>query len=303
MQWIRETTPDPDRRRRYRRAMLITLVGNLMLLISKGIVAYLSKSSAIYADAANSAADMLYSLLMVLGLWVAQQPPDHSHPQGHSRFEPLVGLMVALAMAVAGYQAARASVARFISGGLVVEPGLPTLVLLFSAVVKLGMYITIRRLARLLSSPTLDAAARDNLSDILTSAAALLGTLGSAFLTPLLDPIAGFVVALWIFRAAYEAGKENLDYLTGAGADEEMRKALADEAARVPGVLRVHQVITEYVGPGLVVDLHANVDGTLTLYEAHEIADRVQERLEAMPDVDRVYVHVEPCEQKPPIGE
>jgi cation diffusion facilitator family transporter len=165
------------------------------------------------------------------------------------------------------------------------------------------MYLRIRRLARQLNSPTLTVAARDYLSDTLSSAAALGGTLGSAFLHPLLDPAAGFAVALWIFRAAYEAGKENLDYLTGAGAEPETRKVLAAAAADVPGVLRVHQVITEYVGPRLVVDLHVNVDGTLTLYEAHEIADQVQERLEALADVDRAYVHVEPYEEETKVSE
>jgi cation diffusion facilitator family transporter len=283
--------------------MWITTGGNLLLVISKGIVAYLSRSAAIYADAANSAADLLYSILMVLGLWVAQQPPDASHPQGHSRFEPLVGLMVALAMGFAGFEAARTSVERFIGGGLAVEPGLPTLVLLFSAAAKVGMYFAIRRIAETLTSPTLNAAARDNLSDVLTSAAAFIGALGSAFVHPLLDPIAGFLVALWIFRAAYEVGQENMDYLTGAGADLELRQTLAEAAAEVPGVQRVHQVITEYAGPQLVADLHINVDGNLTLYEAHAISDEVQERLEALPDVDRTYIHVEPCEENAEVSE
>ncbi|MGC9398465.1 MAG: cation diffusion facilitator family transporter [Anaerolineae bacterium] len=298
MQWVRETTPDPERRRRYRQAMGITLVGNLVLMLGKGVGAYLSQSAAVYADAANSAADMLYSLLMVLGLWMVQQPPDHSHPQGHSRFEPLVGLIVALAMGVAGYEAARISVERFLAGGQSVQPGLPTLILLFGALVKVGMYVAIRRLAQDLVSPSLEAAARDNLSDILTSAAALVGAWGSTFWHPLLDPLAGLGVALWIFRAVYEVGKENLDYLTGAGADPEARERLATEAAQVPGVLNVHQVITEYIGPRLVVDLHINVDGEITLHEAHRIADQVQARLEDLADVDRVYVHVEPEEKE-----
>lgn len=297
MQWIREASPDPQRRRLYRRAMWITLGGNLWLTLSKGVVAYLSGSAALYADAANSTADLLYSVLMVLGLWVAQRPPDASHPQGHSRFEPLVGLMVGLAMGFAGFEAARTSVERFVAGGLAVEPGLPTLVLLASAAVKVGMFLVIRRLAQRLTSPTLNAAARDNLTDVLTSAAALVGTLGSAYVHPLLDPVAGFLVALWIFRAAYEVGQENLAYLTGAGADLELRRALAETASNVSGVQRVHQIITEYAGPRLVADLHINVDGNLTLYEAHAISDAVQAKLEALPDVDRAYVHMEPCEK------
>ncbi len=296
MQWVRDITPDVERRRLYHRAILITLFGNLALAIGKGIAAYYSDSVAVYADAANSASDVLYSLLMILGLWMAMQPPDFSHPQGHSRFEPLVGLAVTIAMTYAGYEAGRAAIERFLVGGSAVEPGLPTLALLASAAVKAGMFLAIRRVAETLSSPALAVTARDNLSDVLTSGAAFLGVFGSRFLHPLLDPIGGALVALWIFRAAFEAAQENLKYLTGAGAPHELRHEIAKVAGQVPGVLRVHQVITEYVGPQLVADLHINVEGHISLYEAHHISDAVQDAVTALAEVDRAYVHVEPGE-------
>jgi len=297
MQWVRDITPDAARQRLYRRAILITLIGNLTLAVGKGVAAYYSDSVALYADAANSASDVFYSLLMILGLWMAMQPPDLSHPQGHSRFEPLVGLAVAIAMTYAGYEAGRAAIERFLSGGSPVEPGLPTLVLLLSGALKAGMYFMIRRIALSVASPALAVTARDNLSDVITSGAAFLGVFGSRFLHPLLDPIAGALVALWIFRAAVEAAHENLKYLTGAGASPELREKIAEVAGKVPGVLRVHQVITEYVGPQLIADLHINVDGHISLDAAHHIADTVQAAVEAVNEVDRAYIHVEPCEK------
>src|SRR5512133_3668771 len=126
MRWIREVTPQPGVAGLYRRALIITVTGNVLLAVSKGIVAYLSHAVALYADAANSVSDVIYSLLMVFGLLLSQRPPDISHPQGHSRFEPLVGLMVTLSMTFAGYEAARTAIQRFIEGGLAVEPGWPT---------------------------------------------------------------------------------------------------------------------------------------------------------------------------------
>ncbi len=294
MQWIRAATPEPDRHRLYNQAIAVTLAGNILLAVSKGVVAYLSKSVALYADAANSASDVLYSLLMVLGLWMAQRPPDLSHPQGHSRFEPLVGMIVSLSMAFAGYEAARASLERFLSGGLAVDPGLPTIVLLASAAAKFGMFWFIRRIATAVSSPALSATARDNLSDVLTSTAAFVGAFGSHLVHPLLDPIAGFLVAAWIFRSAFRAGRENLNYLTGAGASPEVRQQIVKVASAAPGVTQVHHVMTEYAGPSLLIDIHINVDGNMTLNQAHAIADDVSTRLEALPDVDRAYVHIEP---------
>ena len=123
MQWIRDYKPDPDATRLFRRALVITLGGNILLAAGKGVATYLSGSVALYADTANSVSDVLYSLLMVLGLWMAQQPPDIGHPQGHGRFEPIVGLLVAAAMTFAGYEAGRTSIERFVGGGLALELG------------------------------------------------------------------------------------------------------------------------------------------------------------------------------------
>lgn len=299
MQWIRDYKPDLEAARLFRRALVITLAGNIVLAVGKGAAAYYSGSVALYADAANSVSDVLYSLLMVLGLWMARQPPDIGHPQGHGRFEPIVGLIVAAAMTFAGYEAGRVSIERFLIGGVNVELGWPMLALLVSAAIKAAMYAAIRRIAAQVASPALAVVAQDNLSDVLTSGAAFVGILGSYFLHPLGDPIAGVLVALWIFRAALAAWKENLRYLTGAGASREVREEIAVVAAKVPGVLGVHQVITEYVGPRLVADLHIDVDGHVSLFEAHRISDAVRIELEALPEVDRVYVHVEPCQQLP----
>lgn len=294
MRWVREITPQPAVAKLYRSAILITLIGNVLLALGKAAVAMLSGSAALYADAANSVSDVIYSLLMVFGLWMAQRPPDLSHPQGHGRFEPLVGMGVTFSMAFAGYEAARVSITRFFEGGIAVEPGWPTLVLLVSAAVKLLMFLTIRRFAQQLSSPTLATTAKDNLSDVLTSSAAFLGAFGSQYIHPLADPLGGIIVALWIFRQAFFAGRENMGFLLGAGAPLELREQLVDVAASVPGVQRVHHTMTEYSGPRLIVDLHINVNGQMTLDEAHGIADEVIDRLEQLPEVDRAYVHIEP---------
>ena len=298
MQWTRDYRPEPERAKAYRTALIITLVGNILLAVSKGLVSYFSGSIALYADTANSVSDVIYSLAMVFGLWLAMQPPDISHPQGHSRFEPLIGLIVAVTMAIAGYEALRSSIARFLSGGSVIQIDLPTIVLLASAAAKGVMFFLITRLAVKAQSPTLRATAKDNLSDVLTSAAAFIGILLSNYIHPLADPIAGVLVAIWIFKSAYEAGKENLSFLTGAGADEELRHRIIETALTVDGVEKVHHMMSDYVGPKLIVDMHINLPGDKSLDEVHAINDRVIEALEALPEIDRAYVHVEPLEEE-----
>jgi cation diffusion facilitator family transporter len=201
-------------------------------------------------------------------------------------------------MTFAGYEAGRASIERFLSGGLAVQPGWPTLALLISAGIKSGMFFLIRNIAHRVSSPTLETVAQDNLSDVLTSIAAFLGVLGSTLIHPLSDPIAGSLVSLWILRAAWNAWKENLRYLTGGGAPPELREEIMHITMSIPGVRGVHQIITEYAGTRLVADLHVDVDGSLAITEAHRISNTVQEELEALPEIDRAYIHIEPLIQE-----
>jgi len=295
MQWVRDYKPHPEQGHQYRNALVITLGGNILLAVSKGIVAKVSGSAAIYADAANSLSDVVYSILMVLGLWAAMRPPDLSHPQGHSRYEPLVGLVVTFSMAFAGFEAARNALLRYNDSSIAaIALNLPSLILIASAIVKGAMYVSINRISKSLHSPTLATTARDNLSDVLSSLAAFLGVLGSNFIHPLADPIAGFLVAIWIFRNAFIAGRENLGFLTGRGASKEEVDSFVKAAEEVPGVLKVHHIMTDYVGPRLMIDLHINVDGGKTLNESHEISDAVTKKLESFPNVDRAYVHLEP---------
>jgi cation diffusion facilitator family transporter len=294
MRWVRDYKPQKDQNRLYRNALIITLSGNILLASGKAIVAWLTGSAAIYADAANSISDVVYSLLMVAGLYMAMQPPDLSHPQGHSRFEPLVGLIITLSMAFAGFEAARNSYVRYMAGGSAIPLDLPSFVLLASAAIKAGMFFAIRNIGRKLHSPTLATTAVDNLSDVLTSVAAFLGVLGSSLIHPLADPIAGFIVAGWIFKQVYTVGKENLGFLTGRGATREEVDEFIKAAESITGVIRVHHIMTDYVGPKMIIDLHVNVDGDKTLNEVHVISDAISNRLQEFPVVDRTYVHIEP---------
>lgn len=295
MKTVRDYQPAEQTRKSYVKAFYITIIGNLLLVAVKAVVASLTGSAALYAETANSASDVVYSLLMVFGLWISQKPPDHSHPQGHSRFEPLVGLLVTFSMAFAGYQAASTSILKLLAGGIAVKPGLPTLVLAMTAITKGVMYYAILQLSQKTQSPALHATAQDNLTDVMTSSAAFLGILGSYYVSPLLDPIAGLLVSAWIFKAVIGLILENIKYITGGSADKDVVEQILHITNSVPGVLRVHELVTEYVGPRLVVEMHVNVRGDLPLTEAHRINDEIVNRvLHNVHDVDRVYVHLEP---------
>ena len=294
MRLIRDYEPKSELSRQFRHALVITLTGNILLAVVKSIAARMSGSSAIYADAINSISDVLYSILLVIGLWLSQQPPDLSHPQGHSRFEPFAALIVTVSMAIAGAEAVRSSIVRFNAGGASIALDWPSLALILGIIIKVLMFTSVSKIGKTIASPGIDAAARDNLSDVFTTLAAFIGILGSNFISPLLDPLAGFFVALWIFKNVWTTVKENMRYLTGAGADEDLRQKLVDAVQEIEGVENIHHILTDYAGPKLVVEMHINADGEISLNRSHAICDQATAALEKLPEVDRAYVHVEP---------
>ncbi len=280
------------------RALTITFAGNLLLALIKSYAASASGSSALQADALNSISDVLYSITLVIGLFLALRPPDPTHPQGHRRFEPLVGLVISFSMTWAGIEAVRESVHKIQSGATVISGYLPIVILVVSAAIKWAMYILVKQIAVKISSPTLSTAAEDNLMDTITSGAAAAGILLGRCISPLADPIAGILVSVWIFKAAFNALKENLNFLTGGGTTNEELEEIRNTIMSVPGVLNVHQIFAEYVGTKMLLDIHINIDGETSLFEVHHIESEIEDLLSEIPNVERVYIHAEPPDYK-----
>jgi cation diffusion facilitator family transporter len=286
-----------DRSDAVRRVGVVILGVNLALVAAKGGVWLLTGSLAVGSEAVNSLADTVYSLVIVAGLYLTTQPPDFEHPHGHERIEPFVSLVVALGVFVAGlavfWQAASALLTGTY-GGFAGPLGLA--VLGAGAAVKLGLYRYCLRMSEQYRSPALEATALDNRNDVLTAAAALVGVLGASLGYPLLDPLAAGVVSLGIVYTGVEIVRDNLSYLVGAAPPEDLRVEILRRAFAHPDVKGAHDVVAHYVGPEIDVSLHVEVEGEMTLLEAHDIETEVMESIRALPQVDDVFVHVDPKE-------
>jgi cation diffusion facilitator family transporter len=286
-----------DRSDAVRRVGVVILGVNLALVAAKGAVWYLTGSLAVGSEAVNSVADVVYSVVILGGLYLTTQPPDFEHPHGHERIEPFVSLVIALGVFAAGATVlwqATSSVLSGEYGGLAGPLGLA--VLGATAAVKYGLYRYCLDTGERYSSPALEATALDNRNDILTAGAALVGVLGASLGVPILDPLAAGVVSLGILYTGYEIVRDNVNYLVGAAPPEDLRVDILRRAFEHPDVKGAHDVVAHYVGPEIDVSLHIEVEGDMTLLEAHDIETEVIESIRALPQVDDVFVHVDPKE-------
>ena len=290
-----------DRRTALRRVGLVVLAANLGLAALKGGAWWATGSLAVGSEAVNSLADAVYSAVVVAGLYLTTRPPDFEHPHGHERIEPFVSLVIALGVLAAGFgvlwQATTTVLAGPTAWRATAGPDrLAVGVLLASAVVKYALYRYVLVAGRSRHSPALVATAKDNRNDILTAGAALVGVVGAGVGVPVLDPVAAGVVSLAVLYTGYEIVADNVTYLVGSAPPEDLRREILDRALEHPDVRGAHDVVAHYVGPQVDVSLHVEVEGKSTLIEAHRIETEIVEAIRALPEVDDVFVHVDPRE-------
>jgi len=280
--------------RTYRWTSVIAICGNMGLFVAKALVASESGSSAIYSDAANSASDLVYSILMAVGLILASQPADVRHPHGHQRIESLVSLAIGVLMVIAAYEGVRTAITTLRSGAEPITSIWALVVLGLTAVVKGAMFWAISGMARSVASPVLRANAADNLSDLVSSAMALLGILLSRVGLAAADPIAGILVGVWILYAVWQVLRDSLGQLIGRAAPDDLTAEIEGAVCGVKGVLALERVIVEQVGPLFRADIHIFMEPDLRLPAIHRTSHDVRDAVEALPEVDHAFVHVEP---------
>ncbi|MFC6960619.1 cation diffusion facilitator family transporter [Halocatena marina] len=285
-----------DRDTALRHVGLLVLGINAVLALAKGGVYVTTGSIAVGSEAVNSLADAVYSLVVVAGLYVTTQPPDTTHPHGHERIEPFVALFVALGIFAAGITVLWNAVQSILTGTVAVA-GLPAIgVLAGAALVKYLLYRYCLQMSETYHSPAIKAAALDNRIDVFTAGAALVGVVGADLGVLVLDPIAGAIVSVGILYTGVEIVIDNFGYLVGVAPPDGLREEILDRALAHPEVNGVHDVVPHYVGPEVDVSLHLEIEGNRTLIEAHDIETTVVESIRNIPEIDDVFVHLDPKE-------
>jgi len=278
-----------------RLAVWMGIVGNAVLFTGKILVGFSFNSIAIISDSFNSLTDIVASAIVFVSIRSSYEAPDEDHPFGHKRAQPLAGLIVAILTGIVGFEIIAQSVTRLFTGERIQKGILPIVVLACVLVIKLGMHVYARITASRTGSTALMASATDHRNDVLISAAVILGVGASNLGFAIFDPIAAILVGLWIIRAGFGIGRSNMKYLMGEAPPAALVEMIKARACAVPGVLNLHDVSAHYVGTAIEVAVHVDVDRRLSVVEAHDISEKVQEEIERVEEVSRAFVHIDPA--------
>ena len=282
------------------RVSTVSIVVNLLLAAFKFIAGALGHSGAMISDAVHSSSDVLGSLIVIVGVKLSEKASDEDHPYGHERMENVASLILAGILAAAGLAIGKAALLSILDGTYrtAVSPGVLALAAaIVSIVVKEGLFWYTLVNAKKIRSGALKAEAWHHRSDALSSVGALIGIGGALLGAPVMEPIASIVICLFILKVAVDIFREAVDKMVDHACDAEIEEALRSCAAAEEGVVRVDMIRTREFGRKIYVDLEIAADGSLTLREAHDIAQRVHDRIEqSFPDVKHIMVHVNPAD-------
>lgn len=275
-------------------ATLLLILGNTLLFLLKIIVGVISNSIAVISDAINSFTDIVASFVVFICVKIGRKKADKEHPFGHHRVDPIAGLIVAIFIAIVGFEIIKVAIQRFITGEQVFFSFVTVAVLVFTMALKTFMALYLRKVSKEVNSPAIFASSVDCRNDVIISSAVLLGFVGYKFGYTYLDPAVGIVIGLWIIFSGYQVGKANIDFLIGKCPNKEFIEKIESVASNIEGVKKLHDVRAHYVGNYVHVELHIEVNKRLSMIKAHSIGKAVQLKLESLPWINKAFIHIDP---------
>jgi cation diffusion facilitator family transporter len=281
-----------------RRIAITSMLVSAGLATAKITIGLHASSTATVSDGIESVGDVLASGLVLLGLIIAAKPPDAEHPYGHGRLETLSALAVGMLLATTGVFIAFESVhlARDASDQLPAPYAVWPLVA--SIAIKSIMSAAKRTYGRKINSSGLVADAWNDTVDILSGTVALLGlglTLSNPTKFPLADHIGGSAVGVIVIFVGIRVVRDTVVQLMDTMPDPVAMDRIRMTGLSVPGVLGIEKCFARKTGLKWHVDLHLEVDPAMSVYDSHEIATEVKEKIRSQVDwVADVLVHVEP---------
>jgi len=279
------------------RASLWAVAINAVLAALKLSVGFISGSYAVIADGIDSATDIATSLVVLLAARIINKPPNIRFAYGYQKADTLAAKILSFVIFFAGAQLAWSSVHVLFGESATETPStLAIWVTLISIAGKLLLTSLLHRTGKKVESPMLMANARNMRNDILISLSVLISLVFTIwFDQPLIDRIIALIISVFIMVSAFKIFmKSNIDLMDGID-DPGLYKDLFEAVRQVEGAHNPHRVRARKIGYHYMINLDIEVNGFLSVREAHEIARKVEKSIKSnLRNVYDVMVHVEP---------
>lgn len=273
---------------------ILGVVCNLILFLVKILIGSTIHSIAIISDAFNNLSDIGSSVVTFIGAKLSSHRPDKEHPFGHGRIEYICALIVAFIIITVGLELIKSSFSKILHPVAPILNPIMLLILALSVLVKLWMFFATRFLGNKIDSDVLRATSSDNLSDVFATSAVILSVILCGFLPPIVDGIAGMIVAIFICITGVRVAWSTVNTLLGASPDPALANAISEIMLSNEEILGIHDLIVHDYGPGrTLASVHAEVSSESAVIHIHEVIDALENKILEITGVETV-IHTDP---------
>ena len=284
-----------ERYKKTKIASILGILGNILLAVIKGIIGFMTGSQAMISDFFNSATDIFNSALTFVGNMIASKPSDEDHNLGHGKAEYIYSLIISIVLILTSLILLKDSIETIINGRIYKYSFWLIVVCVVTIIVKLSLFIYTNFLSKKYHNLLLKANSMDHRNDVFLTSLTLLSVILTSLNIKYIDGIVGAIIAGWIFYTALKLFKESYDVLMDKAISKEVKEEVLNIIKNYPEIKKVNHFNSTPVGYKYQINFTIFVDGNLSTFESHNIADNLEK--EITKQIDEVYltiVHVNP---------
>ena len=284
-----------DRFKAANRASILGIVGNIFLFIIKIVVGFISRSQAMIADAFNSASDILSSFMTYIGNRVASKDADEDHNLGHGKAEYIYSMLISIVMFILGAKILIDSIMSIITPSKFQFTKWLVIVCIVTIVVKMSLYIYTKGIGKKYNNLLVEANSKDHRNDVVITSTNLIAAICSLYGFTLVDGIVGLGISLWIVYTAIKIYIESYDVLMDKTISSETKDKVLAIIEEHDEILKIQHFNATPVGYRYMVNFSIFVDGNLSTFDSHEIANNLEKEIgEKVPEIYLTIIHVNP---------
>jgi len=271
---------------------VLGIIFNIILLVLKLTVGFMSKSQAMIADGLNSAGDVFASMMTFIGNRISSQPFDKDHPYGHGKAEYIFSMIISFSLLIVAFTIIRNSVDSLVNHETFLFSPWLIIVAVFTILVKASLFVFTSRIGHQYNSLLALANAEDHRNDVFITLSTLLSILTGYYELFIVDAVVGVLIGIWIGYTGFTIFSSAYYVLMDTTLDPGIRDELIQIVESVDGVDHVDTITSKPIGLTFLIIIKISVDGTLSIYKGHEIGDKVKHVLMNYDYVDDVIVHL-----------
>ena len=283
-----------DRYNSTKRAGIFGILGNIFLLIIKGIVGFASHSQAMIADAANSAGDIFASLMTFIGNRIASEPGDKTHNFGHGKAEYIFSLFISISMILVSAKLLYDSTISLILQEAFTFSWFLVAVCIATIIVKLFLFSYTYHLCKKYNNILLQANMKDHRNDCIVTTFTLISILLSLFHIYWFDGVVGIGISIWICYTGVKIFVESYNVLMDISIDTNTEKMILDLAHSYKDIKKLDDISSTPVGYQYIIVLTIYVDGNMSTFDSHRLADSLERDITKLDKIYKTIIHVNP---------